>query len=181
MTTDTYDQPAPEEIIPTLRSGLRWLYRSTQPDDAIVTHLGLYLPALATRHFSFIPRGYHGHPVITVQVVEPRYRDDAPPANPLAPGELEDLARVLADLGVEVDGTWNGHPGVNGSLRLAEPCHPTLADAVNRYRAGCQTHTKFYGGKAEGDVFCKCGWYATGHARLIKPSPPAPRPSPVPR
>jgi hypothetical protein len=149
-----------------LAAGLRWLYETEQPEGALLTHHGEGMKGEGNRRFYFIPEGADGPPVVAVEVAEIVYRmddeGDKVPANPLEPDELTDLASALAALGVEVARTWNGHPATTGSLGLVQPAHSSLLAAVNLYRAGCPTHP-------HKSVFCGCGWYPEGHAKVVTP------------
>jgi hypothetical protein len=153
----------------TLTAGLRWLFDTEQPEGAVLQHHGVVLPGGDTRRFGFCPAGWAGRAIVTVDVVDVQWkfqRGHKVPANPLRPDELDDLTAQLAALGADVVNTWNGHPGITGSLALARPAHPSLLAAVNRYRAGCLTRP---GPGSDTGVFCKCGWYAKGYALVIQP------------
>lgn len=152
------------ELTPTLRAGIRWLHDTEQPDSAALSHHGLSLPVVANRRFTFVPEGAFGRPVVVVEVAKIEWVERGvyrAPGNPLEPGELSDLATLLASLGAESERTWNGN-GTTGSVGLKYPAHPTLIAAVNRYRAGCLTHPTEH-------VFCKCDWYRNGRKLLITP------------
>jgi hypothetical protein len=158
LTHET-EHPAAEVV---LAAGLRWLFDTEQPEGSVLEHHGVVLRAAGNRQFGFVPAGWAGHAIVTVDVAEVRwaYGANQLPANPLRPGELEDRAALLAALGAEVVRTWNGHPSITGSLALARPAHPSLLAAVDRYRAGCLTHP---------GTLCKCGWYAAGFELVIQP------------
>ncbi len=150
-----------------LDTGLNWLYDTVQPDNAHQQHHGITigLPA-ANRYYGFCPDGAEHLPVVIVNVAHPEYRDNLPPANPLEPGELFDLATELEARGYTVRTTWNGHPAITGSVSLVQPAHPTLVAAVQRYHRGCVVHP-------ERSVFCDCeAWRAEG-ARIVRPASPA--------
>ena len=144
-----------------LRSGLAWLYDTEQPEMAILQHHGESLSSQGNRSVRFIPSGWAGRVVIVVDVTKVEYGTDPRargPLNPLAVGELDAFAGVLADLGHTVVHTWNGHPAAIGSLALAEPAHPSLRAAVSRYLAGCPRHRT---------TLCRCGWYGEGNRHVI--------------
>lgn len=147
-----------------LAAGLRWLFEIEQPGDALISHLGETAAVDGNRLITFIPVAADGHPVVVVDVTNIAYRTDPRgyevPDNPLGPDELTGLAAGLAAMGAEVARTWNGHPSVTGSLGLARLAHPSLRAAVDRYRAGCPVHP-------EKGVFCPCGWYAAGKAKIV--------------
>lgn len=152
-----------------LDTGLNWLYDTVQPDDAHQHHLGivLHLPA-ANRWYGFCSAGANNLPVVSVDVikVEHKFDDDGDsiPANPLEPDELATLAAELEQRGHKVTSTWNGHPGVTGSVGLDRTAHPTLVAAVDRYRRGCTVHPKR-------SVFCDCEHWRAEGARIVRPEP----------
>jgi hypothetical protein len=151
--------------VDALRAGLRWLYGTEQPDGAIVHHRGPAIPATGNRWYGVCPVGATGRPVISVDVARVEWVDrgvERVPVNPLEPGELDHLKSVLADLGATVHSTWNGHPSTNGSLELAEPAHPTLLAAVERYGQGCLEHP-------HRSVFCACDAWNNGRDLAVKP------------
>lgn len=152
-----------------LDTGLGWLFDTVQPDDAHTDHHGIVLGLPeANRRYGFCPAGYRSRTVVIVDVAKVEWIDNGPnqlqtPANPLESGELEALADELRRRGLNVHTTWNGHPGVTGSVGLDRTPHPTLAAAVDRYRRGCTVHP-------ERSVFCDCeAWRAEG-ARIIGPA-----------
>lgn len=147
----------PHEVM--LRRGLRWLHETEQSHESLLQHHGETARAQGNRKLTFIPIAWAGHPVIVVAVDRLEY--GPPPGrrclNPVAAGELNAVAELLSVLGAEVVRTWNGNPHTSGSLALARPAHPSLAAAAKRYHAGCPAHHT---------VFCRCGWYSSGHQRL---------------
>lgn len=151
-----------------LDTGLGWLYDTAQPDDARTDHHGivLHLPD-ANRWYGFSPTGANHLPVVSVDVAKVEHKLDADgdyiPANPLEPDELAALAAELEQRGHKVDSTWNGHPGVSGSVGLVRPAHPTLVAAVDRYRRGCTVHP-------ERSVFCDCEAWTAGFSRVVQPA-----------
>jgi hypothetical protein len=154
-----------------LAAGLRWLYDTEQPVGAILHHSGVILRSADNRTFGFVPSGARQRPVVVVDVTKVEWIDRGPyefkePANPLEPGELEALAEQISALGFEVDGTWNGHPGIAGSIGLKRTANPSLLAAVDVYLAGCQEHPNR-------SVFCDCGWYSAGRALVVPPTVPA--------
>lgn len=149
-----------EAHLPVVRSGLRWVYETEQPDSAVLQHHGEGLPSVANRNVSFCPVGWARHVVVVLAVSKVEYGPGpgCRPENPLARGELEAFAGLLRQLGQRVVKTWNGHPWVSGSVALGRPAHPSLVAAVQRYHAGCPRH---------GGVFCRCGWYGDGNSDLV--------------
>ncbi|MFE3126742.1 hypothetical protein ACFXHD_25340 [Streptomyces hydrogenans] len=149
-----------------LKAGLRWLFDTEQPDTAIVTHLGMAIPGAGNRWYGLCPSGADGQVVISVNVARVTWaRDDqgSCPANPIAYGELAWLKGLLEHLGHTVTSTWNGFPGVSGSLALATAPHPSLTAAVDRYRAGCPRHP-------EAGVFCDCTAWQQAITAAVRPA-----------
>lgn len=151
-----------------LDTGLSWLFDTEQPDDAHSQHHGivLHLPD-ANRWYGFCPAGARNRPVVTVDVTKVKHEQDDDgdwiPANPLTPTELQELAEELRRRGFDVDDTWNGHPGVTGSVGLVRPAHPSLVAAVDRYRRGCIKHP-------QRSVFCDCDAWNAGFSRVVRPA-----------
>ncbi len=152
-----------------LALGLNWLYHTQQPSDAIMHHLGISNPVdigREERYFSFVPTGgphNSDQPVVVVTATRP-YRGEPGTGitHPFGGDEEMDMwQKVIEDLGYTVTGRWNGKE-VSGSFCLAGSAHPSLLAAVQLYRAGCPDHPAM-------KVFCDCGWYAAGTARLVVP------------
>lgn len=156
------------ELAAILDAGLTWLYDTEQPDTAHQQHHGitLSLPA-SNRVYGFCPDGWQRLPVVSVDVGKVEHKLDADgdsiPANPLESLELDSLVVELARRGFEASSTWNGHPGVTGSVGLVRAAHPTLTAAVERYRRGCTVHP-------ERSVFCDCEAWRDEGARIIRPA-----------
>jgi hypothetical protein len=152
-----------------LAAGIRWLYGTEQPDGAIQQHLGISIPDVpANRLYGFCPSGSGALPVVSVQVSRPVFSRPGPYGeivNGIGLHELDDIRAELAVLDVEVSHTWNGHPGISGSLGLTVEAHPSLLAAVARYRAGCPNHP--------GKILCSwdgCPWFGTGDALIVRPT-----------
>lgn len=154
-----------------LTAGLAWLYDTTQPDGAGITHHGVTSPKVDGRRYQFIPQGAHNRPVVVVDVAEPKYPNDPnlPILNPLGgQAEMDAYTVVLRELGAEVATTWNGK-GETGSLGLALPAHPSLVAAVRLYLDGCPVQEIGH----RGSSLCSCGWFDHPKSLLIKPTWPA--------
>lgn len=149
-----------------LDTGLQWLYETVQPDDAHQQHHGITIShPEANRIYGFCPTGAMNLPVVFVDVAKPEYRDHLPPANPLEPDELATLAAELERRGFAMRTTWNGHPGITGSVGLVRPAHPSLVAAVDRYRRGCTVHP-------QRSVFCDCEHWTAEGRRIVHPKRP---------
>lgn len=173
----TAPQHRPDDIrhpyADTLRAGLGWLYDTAQPDDAVLHHLGVTAPTVGARQLRFCPTQAVGGSLATVSIDVPsecwQHNDPSDPqriTSVLAPAELLELATALTAAGYRVKSTWNGHPYVTGSVGLDDPPHPTLADAVGRYHAGCPEHPA-------ASVFCTCPGWDAAHGRIVPPAWPA--------
>lgn len=167
LLTDFHPWPMPplaDPVKAAVRSLLAWLYDTVQPDGALVSHHG---EVLAVGNLIIgAAADSAGLPVIVVSVGKCRWDGDDPDVlrNPLAgPAERDRYTALLGQLGHQVLDSWNWQPGAcTGSLHLTRPAHPSLRAAQARYRAGCTEHP-------DKSVFCKCGWWVTGHQLLIKP------------
>lgn len=143
--------------------GLRWIFDTDQPDDAHQQHHGDKLAVDVNRTYAFVPWGAHNLPVVVVDVARVEWTNDGRgekiPANPLEPGELEALTAELERRGYTVRSTWNGHPGITGSVGLVRPAHPGQVASVERYVRGCQEHPAR-------SVFCECETWRAGFRRV---------------
>jgi hypothetical protein len=159
---------APPSIDAALRAGLRWLYATIQPADALIERRGARITT-GQRVLMFVPISATGNPLIVVDLLDVHWAIStfSPPLHSLPADELPGLARELALLGVPA-GAQHYH-GITGIIVLDVPAHPTLIDAVLRYDRGCPRHdTRLCeapvrdGGKA-------CTWHAEGHRRAVWP------------
>jgi hypothetical protein len=161
------DQTARHKAADVLTAGLRWLFETSQPDDAHAQHHGERLAADNNRSYRFIPVGAGDLPVIVVDVAKIEWttdgRGDMVPANPIEADELERLAAELERRGYPVRDTWNGHPSITGSVGLRTPAHPGQVAAVGRYHRGCTVHP----GRT---VFCDCEAWRAGFTRVVRPA-----------
>jgi hypothetical protein len=151
-----------------LVAGLRWIYDTEQPAEALDQHHGVTSPEVNGRRYSFCPWGLDGMVVVVVDVARPVYLPGGGVENPLGgPAEVAGLVTALAALGRRAVKTWGGAEGNStASVALAGRAHPTLTAAVNRYLQGCPTHDT---------VFCSrdgCRWFADGNALLVRPTWP---------
>lgn len=140
--------------LPVLLLGLRWLYDTEQPDNAIARHDGQAAITAGRRTLRFIPRGRVGFATIRVEITSP-----TTDAKPLAAGELAVLADLLDDMGITVEHTWIEYPETSGCLALRRPAHPSLCEAVARYHQGCPVHRHQHRRN--------CHWYTAGTAALV--------------
>lgn len=160
------DVRADEYVAPdrdALAAGIEWLYRTVQPDGAIIQHHGTGISGAFGRYYGFCPEGAHALPVITVQTADS--------VSLLAAGEMAANAEVIKTLGVGVREQWNGDGCISGSFGLIEPAHPSLLAAVARYRAHCPEHES---------PFCSsdgCDWFSRGSRLIAGPCRPAPAPT----
>ncbi|HEY9015591.1 MAG TPA: hypothetical protein VIM84_11075 [Gemmatimonadales bacterium] len=161
--------PLPE----VLDRGLAWLFTTEHPAGAMVFHLGSALRCRDNRTLSFCPGGGHNgvQAVVGIDVTSPTRRRHPRwgevTHTPLAPDELDRLSLLLAERGYQEADRWNGFPATSGSIALAQPLHPSMQAALDRYRAGCAAHG--------GSVFCGCAQFQAGYD-LLTPlrHPPVP-------
>lgn len=149
-----------------LTAGLTWLYDTVQPDGAIITHHGTGHRAGPRLRLGFVPMP---DPVIVINIADAQYGEDLDRTlkNPLTADEYTEVQILLAELGRPPIDRWNGAGCDSGSFRLTGPIHPTLAAAVEKYRAGCPVHP---GPLCSWDG---CPWYPTGNKLIVNPSWPA--------
>jgi hypothetical protein len=159
---------APPSLDAALRAGLRWLYATEQPPEALVERRGAKITT-AERSLRFVPISSSGNPLIVVDLLDVHWGISAfsPPLNALPPDELPSLATELAALGVPA-GAQHYH-GITGTIALDSPAHHSLLEAVHRYDLGCPRHETqlceapvAHGGRS-------CGWHAQGHSRAVWP------------
>jgi hypothetical protein len=161
----------PEPDRAALAAGIEWLYRTAQPEGAILTHHGSGCPTVhEARSYGFCPRGGADLPAITLNAKGWSYAPDGDLIDGVMPGEMAATAEALAELGVQVRKQWNGEGCPSGGFGLTEPAHPSLIAAVNRYRAGCPVHgTVFCGWQGSTEAERNCTWYADGNHLVVQP------------
>lgn len=161
--------PAAPMLESALRAGLRWLYATVQPSDALVERRGAKITT-AERALRFVPISVAGNPLIVVDLLTVHWGigELSPPLNALPADELSTLATELAELGIPTSALH--YHGITGTITLDAPAHPSLQEAVRRFDCGCPWHHTHvceapvrHGGKA-------CPWRADGHRRAIWPT-----------
>lgn len=116
--------------LPAVLAGLRWLFDTTQPDDAVVDPRRQSLAtAGGRRYLRFDPIGRNGN--ATIEILRPTRIESS--GRDLAAVELSAFAEVVDGLGEEVAATWIGRSGIIGGVELSRPVHPTLLAAVERF------------------------------------------------
>jgi hypothetical protein len=164
----TIVSPAPPTLDAALRAGLRWLYATEQPPEALVERRGAKITT-AERSLRFVPTSSSGNPLLVVDLLDVHWGigSFSLPLNALPPDELLRVATELAALGVPACGQH--YHSITGTIALDSPAHPSLLDAVHRYDRGCPRHdTQLceapvrHGGKS-------CSWHADGHRRAVWP------------
>lgn len=179
-TSDPYGKPAPEAMTEVLRAALDWLYKTEQPPGAMLSHHGIGsadLPTMPNRRIDIVPRGANGGPILNIGVSRPVKVGTYTVRNPLAPGELDQWAEQIIDLGYDVTQTFSGSEGsASGGIELAKLPHPSILAATKLRAQGCLTHPKKLGDREEGDVFCNCGWQTEPSRLLVLPAWPEPTP-----
>ena len=81
--------PAPPTLDAALRAGLRWLYATEQPPDALVERRGAKITT-AQRSLRFVPASSSGNPLLVVDLLDVHWGigSFSPPLNALPPDEL---------------------------------------------------------------------------------------------
>jgi hypothetical protein len=160
--------PGPPSIEAGLAAGLRWLYRTVQPDNALIDWRGACLTATG-RRLRILPVFTAGTPLIIVDADLLRWGADTTSValNTLPVNELPWLARQLAALGISA--AQQHYHSVTGVIALDVPAHPSLRAAVQRYARGCPRHRS---GVCEAPIrdggHC-CAWRAEGRRAAIWP------------
>lgn len=152
-----------------LSVGLRWLYATEQPTDALVEPGGARLAAVG-RHLRFLPTGGDsGNPLIVVDADIPHWVpvNSGPPLCTLSRTELDTVAEELANIGV-APSQWQCHT-ITSTIVLKTPAHPSLRAAVERYRAGCPYHHSLVCDAPVGCGGQGCPWHAAGRDRARWP------------
>lgn len=159
---------APPSIDAALAAGLRWLYATVQPADALVERRGARFET-AGRSLRFVPISATGKPLIVVDLLDVHWERGSfsPSLNPLPPDELPSLATELASLGIPSNA--QRYHGVTGTIVLDVPVHHTLIAAVLRYDRGCPRHDTQLCDTPVRDGGWACTWHADGHRRAIWP------------
>lgn len=161
--------PAPPALESALRAGLRWLYATKQPSDALVERRGAKL-ITTERTLRFVPVSADGNPLIVVDLPAVHWgvSNFSPPLNALPPNELPTLASELAELGIPTSALH--YHGITGTIALDVPAHPSLQEAVRRYDRGCPWHHTQVCEAPIRDGGQACPWHADGHRRAIWPA-----------
>lgn len=160
--------PAPPALESAQRAGLRWLYATEQPSDALVERRGAKL-ITTERTLRFVPVSGDGNPLIVVDLPAVHWGvgNFSPPLNSLPPNELPTLASELADLGIPTSALH--YHGITGTITLDAPAHPSLQEAVRRYDRGCPWHHTQVCEAPIRDGGQACRWHDDGHRRAIWP------------
>jgi hypothetical protein len=120
--------------LPVLLVGLRWLFDTEQPEGAVQCPAGDCLPSVGGRGFRFIPLGRDGHAALGIAVTT-GVTGDA-----IGGHELAAFIDLLEGMGEEVLAIDAVAGSTFCTLTLNRTAHPTLLDAVARYRAGYLAH-----------------------------------------
>lgn len=151
-----------------LWAGLRWLYLTEQPDDALVEHRGARIGAVGS-HLRFLPTTAHGNPLIVVEADSARWEPTNHATTPtdLTSVELSTITSELIAAGAH-PGTWQSHT-ITSTIVLGTPAHPTLRAAVARYAAGCPYHHDLVCDAPIKDGGQACPWHTRGHQAAVWP------------
>ena len=176
-TSDPYGKPDEAAMTDVLRVALDWLYKTEQPPGAGLSHHGINsgdLPTIPNRRINLIPVGDQSTPIVNIEVAHQVKISAFEVRNTLAPGELEEWADVIKDLGYDVAELFNSG-GAMGGIKLTERAHPSLVAAVQLHAQGCPEHPDGANPPGSlGGVFCRCGWWHEPASLLVPPTYPAP-------
>jgi len=151
-----------------LCAGLRWLYRTAQPDNALVDCRGARL-TVTGRRLRLLPVSTAGTPLIVVDADLLRWgaHTTSIALNTLPVNELPGLARQLAALGIQPG--QQHYRRLTGVIALDVPAHPSLRAAVERYARGCPRHHVAGCDGSMCDGRQPCAWRAEGRRVAIWP------------
>jgi hypothetical protein len=151
-----------------LCAGLRWLYGTVQPDNALVDCRGACL-TVTGRRLRFQPVSTAGTPLIVVDADFLRWGVDTTSValNTLPGNELPCLTRQLATLGIRPG--QQHYRRLTGVIALDAPAHPSLRAAVQRYARGCPRHHSVVCDAAMRDGGQPCTWRAEGRRAAVWP------------
>lgn len=152
-----------------LDAGLRWLYSTEQPDNALVERCGVRIIS-GDRIVRFLPVGVEGNPLIILDAHIPRWspRPTAVGIGTLPECELASVAGQLRELGVS-SSRWHYH-STTGTIVLASLAHASLRAAIDRLSAGCPWHHSQVCDAPIGVGGQGCTWHADGHNAAVWPS-----------
>lgn len=169
MTTTTLSAPT---FSAALEAGVRWLYATEQPHDALVERCGVRMTT-TERIVRFLPVGVDGKPLIILDARSPRW-------TPVGRGhvtgilpecELGSLATQLRELDVEPN-HWHYHT-TTGTIVLSVLAHPSLRAAIERFSTGCPWHHSQVCDAPISAGGLGCTWHTDGHNAAVWPSIPA--------
>lgn len=160
---------APPSLDAALRAGLRWIYATEQPADAVVERRGAQITT-AERSLRFVPISASGNPLIVVDLLNVHWGIGgfSPALNALPTNELPSLATQLAPMGIPACALH--YHGITGTIVLDAPAHPSLIEAVRRYNRGCPRHDTQLCEAPIRDGGKSCSWHADGHRRANWPT-----------
>lgn len=164
MTTTTY----PPTTHHALMEGLNWLYRTVQPDTALVEHCGARLRT-AARTLRFLPVAHAGNPLVVIEVdVHRGLGRVTGPAAVISDSEILDVAAELA--AHKLPAVARQNHGLTATLGLSEPAHESLRAAVARFSAGCPYHHSLVCEAPVSAGGAACPWHTHGHRAAIWPA-----------
>lgn len=151
-----------------LDAGLRWLYATEQPGNALVERCGVRMVA-GDRLVRFLPVGVDGNPLIILDA-RPRWKPvtTAPGIGILPESELGAVVAQLRALGVETN-HWQYHT-TTGMIMLSILAHPSLRAAIERFSIGCPWHHSQVCDAPISAGGQGCTWHPEGHNAAVWPS-----------
>ncbi|TMS53368.1 hypothetical protein [Mycobacterium sp. DBP42] len=154
-----------------LRQGLRWLYDTAQPAEAVIDgRVASTRLASVNRVIRLVPLGWAWKPGIVVEVAHVHWGlGTNGPLNPLSSSEVTLLADELEQLGADIADIRCPTTSLSGTIALLRPAHPTLRAAVARFAAGCPVHHSRICGRGENRGGHNCRWATDGQRGVIWP------------
>lgn len=165
-----------------IRAGADWM-AVEQPPDAVIDQFGPGEWVADYLYLSFAPHGSWGRKtkaegtVATVIVQQSRGRgnygyENHPELPPFTEDEIDSIAALFVDAGLEILDRWNGAGLDSGSfeVRLPGVDNPSLSASYDHYHDGCPEHHTVFCGYGEGWPGNEnCSWLHDGHAAAIPP------------
>ena len=151
-----------------LDAGLRWLYTTEQPGNALVERCGVRIIS-GDRIVRFLPVGVEGNPLIILDARIPRWSPrPAIGVGTLPECEFDAVAAQLRELGV-VSSRWHYH-STTGTIVLSHLAHASLRAAIDRFSAGCPWHHSQVCDAPISAGGQRCTWHTDGHNAAVWPT-----------
>lgn len=148
--------------------GLHWLHTVAQPDTAVINpRLGAII--VNGNVVRFVPIAWGGTAAIILEVADVHWGLSGGPLNPLPPGTIADIARLIRAYGDTISDIRCATAPVTATLQIQQPPQPTLRAAAERYLRGCPVHHSRRCGLPSRRGGYNCPWYSAGQRGITWP------------